>query len=127
MPDIYKNIQDGKYKNKVEIGGTSYKPKELRDVEKKPAGELTDTEFAKLKVLREQFDKEHQQYRADAAAYRAEEARLNDIIEQDCAEAEGVENNPKRGMLWGKAWEQGHAVGLGDVYSCYSDLAELIK
>jgi hypothetical protein len=125
--DIYQNIKDGKYKNNVAIGGKCHKPTELHQLEKKPAGELTDAEFAKLKELRHRFDLDREQYRTDSAKYRAEEDRLNALFEADCAEDQGLTNHPKRGKLWGKAWEHGHAGGYGDIYSYYCDLAELIR
>jgi hypothetical protein len=125
--DIYKNIADGKYKNNVPILGEYYKSKELRDLEKIPAGSLTDIQFEQLKALREVYKANQAEYHRTLDLYRKEEGRLNDIFKQDCEEAEGFTNHPKKDKLWSKAWEHGHASGYGDIYSWYRELAELLR
>lgn len=59
-------------------------------------------------------------------AYREEEGRLLALFEHDLAEENGMLDNPKRYLLWAKAWEQGHASGLSDVEYWYEDLLELV-
>lgn len=59
---------------------------------------------------------------ANAAARKAtEECRAR--VEKE----HGMENHPKRDLLWAKAWEHGHSAGLDDVDTWYSDLVELVK
>jgi hypothetical protein len=36
-------------------------------------------------------------------------------------------NNPKKELLWEKAWDMGHAYGIDHVVYYYRDLAELIQ
>lgn len=37
-----------------------------------------------------------------------------------------IEDNPKRELLYDKAWEMGHAYGLSEVYSKACDMVDLI-
>jgi len=38
----------------------------------------------------------------------------------------GTSDNPKRFILWDKAWDHGHSSGLGEVELYYSDFLELV-
>ena len=38
----------------------------------------------------------------------------------------GIQNHPKRQILWDLAWEQGHAGGFSDVENYYRELVVLI-
>ncbi len=124
---IWDNIEAGKYKNALTLTGTSAKPKELRDLEKVEAGRLTDAQFAEMKRLRTAFEDQLHEFRKSHELYRIEEARLNTLFEDDCAEAEGLTNHPKRSAVWGKAWEHGHASGYSDVWHWYQEFAEIAK
>lgn len=53
--------------------------------------------------------------------------RLMTQFADDLAREHDVEHNPKRGMLFNKAWGLGHSAGLQEVASYYSDLVELIR
>ncbi|AGS80939.1 hypothetical protein [Caulobacter phage Cr30] len=59
-------------------------------------------------------------------AYRDENYRLEQIFKQDLEEEFDVQNNPKKDLLFSKAWEQGHAYGFNEVYNHYIDLVDLI-
>jgi len=39
----------------------------------------------------------------------------------------GLENHPKRHMLWNKAWDLGHTAGDLEVEMYYLDLMELVQ
>lgn len=39
----------------------------------------------------------------------------------------GIETNPKRDLLFQKAWDRGHSSGLAEVHTCAMDLVELIE
>lgn len=125
--NIRQNIEDGKYENKVQIIGSSFPPKLLRELEGKKVKEISEEEFKSLPKLRAEFEEQKKLYKESSGLYRKEEGRVIDLFENDCAEAEGVSDNPKRAALWGKAWEHGHSAGLSEVWIVYQDLAELIK
>lgn len=124
---IYDNIEAGKYKNTFQITGTSYKPKELRDLEKIEAGRLTDAQFAEMKRMRTAFEEQLVEHRKSNDLYRLEEARLNNLFEADCADETSMTNHPKRGKVWGKAWEHGHSSGYSEVWHWYEEFAEIAK
>lgn len=62
--------------------------------------------------------------RADS---QREEAQMSQECEERLAKEHGVENNPKRGLLWAKAWEHGHSSGYSEVENYYRDFVELIE
>ena len=39
----------------------------------------------------------------------------------------GVEDHPKKDLLFSISWERGHSAGYYEVYYCYQELVELIK
>lgn len=58
------------------------------------------------------------------------EKKSREAIEQfkhDLYEDSGVENNPKRDLLFSKAWELGHSSGFTEVVCYFNDLVDLIK
>ena len=59
-------------------------------------------------------------------AYGAEESRIYEEFKRDLFHELDIEDNPKKGLLFQKAWEWGHASGYSEVYSVASDLVELI-
>ena len=59
--------------------------------------------------------------------YRAEDARLKALFKADLEREEGVEDNPKRDLLFEIAWDEGHADGYSEVWNHYTALAELIR
>ena len=87
---------------------------------------MTDTELAQIPSLKKQFEEKKAEYRRTLELHRKEEARLNLLFEEDCAKEQGLENHPKRMALWAKAWDQGHANGLCEVWDAYQNLAELL-
>lgn len=48
-------------------------------------------------------------------------------IQQLIFEDLGIYDNPKRFLLWEKAWDLGHSAGYHEVYGCALDLVELIR
>ena len=59
--------------------------------------------------------------------YRAEIFSLENKFKEDLFAEYGVENNPKRELLYSKAWELGHSSGLNEVAIHFSDLVDLIQ
>ena len=59
--------------------------------------------------------------------YCKEEVRLHNLFRQDLEAEAGTSNNPKKDLLFEKAWEFGHSAGFSEIASYYFDLAELVK
>lgn len=66
-------------------------------------------------------------YNVALDAYNKETARLMKRFEADFFAELGIENHPKRHMLFNKAWERGHADGYAEVMNVGWDLVELIR
>ncbi|HPM74183.1 MAG TPA: hypothetical protein PLA71_00510 [Saccharofermentans sp.] len=56
-----------------------------------------------------------------------EESRLHEKFKTDLYKDLGIEDSPKRDMLFALAWDHGHADGLHNVYYHASEMAPLIK
>lgn len=65
-------------------------------------------------------------YKEKLARYQAMEGQLYNEFKQDLFKEAGIENNPKRDILFSKAWERGHSSGFSEVHGCFHDLLELI-
>jgi len=48
-------------------------------------------------------------------------------FENDVYEEFGVMRNPKKELLYNKAWDRGHPGGLSDVVAVFADLVDLIR
>lgn len=48
-------------------------------------------------------------------------------FKQDLFDELSISDNPKRELLYAKAWDHGHSAGLYDVYNVAQDLVELIE
>lgn len=59
--------------------------------------------------------------------YQNETAQRLKEFEEDLAEHLGIRDNPKRDLLFSKAWERGHAHGFSEVLGCAEDLVEIIE
>lgn len=66
-------------------------------------------------------------YKAGRAAYRVETARLEAWFKNDFFAELGIEANPKKDLLFSKAWDMGHSAGYAEVMSCGYELVDLIK
>lgn len=58
--------------------------------------------------------------------YHTETVRLVKLFKQDFFEELGIENNPKKEILFQKAWDMGHSSGYQSVLDIGEDLVELI-
>lgn len=74
----------------------------------------------------EQYDHQLKLWRADVAAWNARSAALEAEFCRDLEVEFGMVDHPKAKLLYGKAWQMGHAAGLHEVANCYSDLVELV-
>lgn len=64
-------------------------------------------------------------YRAARDAYHAEERRLTEQFKADLLHDLDMANHPLADKFYAKAWEMGHANGLGEVYNCAHNLSDL--
>lgn len=61
------------------------------------------------------------------AAYKEKGDRLHQLFKSDLFEDLGIADNPKREMLFTKAWEHGHSSGYSEVYHYALEIVDLIK
>lgn len=66
-------------------------------------------------------------YTAALDAYHAAEQEVYDKFKNDLFADLGIADNPRRHVLFDKAWERGHSSGLSEIYNVASDLVELIE
>ncbi len=121
--DIYENIRSGKYNNKVSL--PPYPKQELSL--KKTIWEFSLPEIIEAKKKQSLYEDAMKTYSKALDELREEDGRMNKLFFDDCAEAEGLQNHPKRSAVEGKAWEHGHASGYGDIWYWYREFAELVK
>lgn len=67
-----------------------------------------------------------QAFREARILQRQQEAKETADFKLKLEEKYGTSNNPKRDMLWDKAWDYGHSSGYSEVESYYSDFLELV-
>lgn len=60
-------------------------------------------------------------------AYHAAEQAVYDTFKNDLFADLGISDNPRRQVLFSKAWERGHSYGLQEIYNVACDLVELIE
>lgn len=59
--------------------------------------------------------------------YYAEDKRIHEKFKNDLFDELGIQNNPKKDVLYDLAWEYGHSSGFSDVYNYACDFVCLIK
>lgn len=124
MEDVNKRLEN--LKNYTEIS-TPYKT--LKEFKKELEVELETFVGTKKQIdekVLEISEKSSKLYREHQQKINTESGRKIQAFKMDLAIVNGVENNPKLDLLWGKAWEHGHSSGLSDVKYYFEDLVELI-
>jgi hypothetical protein len=66
-------------------------------------------------------------YKEQRTKWNIENTRLYNEFKRDLFEEFGVENHPKREIVFEMAWERAHSSGYYEVYLAFEDLVELIK
>lgn len=66
-------------------------------------------------------------YKVALDAYHAAEQAVYDKFKNDVFADLGISDNPRRQVLFSKAWERGHSSGLQEIYNVACDLVELIE
>ena len=105
------------YQNDMEYPSRPKKPYLARE----HSSEDAELYAASLKT----WEKEITEYRELVKAHNAETKRLEDQFKHDALDDVGLLNHPKADKIYAKAWEDGHASGLHEVYQELCDLAEL--
>lgn len=59
--------------------------------------------------------------------YFEEKKELDKLFREFFFQYLGIEDNPKKNILFVKAWERGHSSGLYEVINCGENLIELIE
>ena len=119
----YQKFQDGEYTNKAPYPTKPVEPAVLR----KRAKELTTDELESLAEVSRVYEAVKATYEADRRAHAAESGRLTALLQADLEAEYGVTGHPKAALLWSKAYDRGHAYGMGEVISVWTDLVELIQ
>lgn len=70
--------------------------------------------------------KDKEERRIAMQAYREECSRKDMVFKEDLETEFGTTDYSKKDAVFRKAWEDGHASGLTEVYYEYSELVELI-
>ncbi len=74
----------------------------------------------------DEYDAAMKTYREHVAAYHAISAAQEVEFRLDLEAHYGMVGHVKADLLYGKAWERGHAYGLSEVASVYADMVDLV-
>jgi hypothetical protein len=75
----------------------------------------------------EAYDEVMKSHREQVAAYYARTVALEGEFRHDLEKEYDMVGHEKADLLFGKAWQLGHAGGMQEVASWYSDLVELVE
>ena len=75
----------------------------------------------------EAYELAHKEFRAQAQAWQTRSGELEAEFKNDLEAHYDMTGHAKAGLLYAKAWEQGHHAGLHEVACVYSDLVELVQ
>lgn len=81
-------------------------------------------EWLKSKSEYVKYERELNEYKERLSKHQAE---LHRQFKKELFDELGISDNPKREMLFSKAWEQGHGCGYAEVYNYACDLVDLIQ
>lgn len=66
-------------------------------------------------------------YKKAQKNFRIEDVRLYNLFKEAMFYEAGITDHPKADVLFGIAWEQGHANGFSEVYGCFEDMLPIIN
>lgn len=121
--DVRQNIEDGKYKNSVELKAHVRMPVELG----KSASMLSDAQIANLPKIKAAYEADKLDQREASEKYRKRESEIIAQFQRDLEVEHGMVGHPKAGKLFSKAWGHGHSGGFHEIAGSYEDLVELAK
>ncbi len=108
-----------KYKNKTDYPKKPEKPR--------LSSHPTKREVESYLLNLEDYEKKSLIYKEKMEIYQTVDAEIHDNFRKDLFEDLGISNNPKKDLLYSKAWENGHSAGFSEVYNVACDLVDLIK
>ena len=119
---VYDKVRNGDYETAL---AWPEKPK-LPDILSRYGRDLSDADLARLPQVRRDYEASVSAHNEAARRYREDEGTLTAKFQEDIEEEFGTTGHDKAGLLFAKAWEHGHSSGLGEVYTAYQDLVELV-
>ena len=118
MSNVWEKLEANAYRNPEPFPPAPKKPRLLATA--------TPAEVRVYADQLEQFDHEMKTHRERVAAYHARSVALEAEFRRDLEVTFLMVGHPKADLLYGKAWQLGHAGGLLEVANAYSDLVELV-
>lgn len=115
-------VSDGMEYTTLMSGGKA--PRRCNDTLLQEAVKELVEDWIRDKTECEKYCEAVKEYRRKSAEHASE---LHAQFKQELFEELGIADNPKRELLFSRAWEQGHSAGYDEVYTCACDLVELIK
>lgn len=119
MNDVWNKLEANAYRNKNPYPEKPKKPYLNRD--SGPDGFRAHADALEI------YDNRMKIFREEVAHYNAISASLENDFRNDLEEYFGVTTNPKKDILYWKAYQHGHSSGLHEIANVYSDLVELIQ
>ena len=116
---IRERIQAGEFNNKVAYPSDGVISEVCRD-KKKRLGEIIREE-ARIKDEISKIRRELLQ------AYNEGERDARESFQKALEKEFDMENHPRRGMLWQRAWDEGHSGGYEEILTIYEGLLELVR
>lgn len=83
-------------------------------------------EIKVLHAMKKVVEKDDAGFAKAIKPYKDEQSALNNEFERDLFEDLGITDNPKKDLLFSKAWDYGHSGGFSDVYNHARELVDLI-
>jgi len=115
--DIYQNINDGVYQNKMHYPGpTPKRPKEL--------GKGYEVADRVATIVYRNFLAE---FNRDKREWDREQTERYENFRRDALEYCGLTSHPKAGRLFTYAWDHGHSAGYHEVVGWLEDIAEILQ
>lgn len=116
--DVWIKLENNAYRN----------PEALPQAPRKPllSRMATPAEVRGFADRLEAYDQAKKQHREMQAAYYSRSVALESEFRIDLEAHFLMTGHPKADLLYGKAWQMGHAGGLHEVAACYADLVELV-
>lgn len=115
---VWVKLEDNAYRNPEPFPQTPRKP--ILSTRATPA------EVRQYADALEAHDVAMKAHREHVAAYYARSAALEAEFRHDLEVEYLMVGHPKADLLYGKAWQMGHAGGLHNVANHYADLVELV-
>ena len=119
---VTERVREGEYKTKLPYPERVKEPEILS----RRARDLTSDEVASIARVKAQYEADKIACDKARKAYSEDERRLESQFKADLEAEYKMIGHPKADLLWGKAWDHGHANGLHEVAFYYGDFVELV-